>query len=120
MREYFEEDFPYLDIHDMHLELREIQGTHEEIVIDKAKTAMKLMDYPILVEDSSLEIKSYGGMPGPYIKEFIQQLKPEGVYKMAAAYEDRTAIARCTFCLNLDKYLKVHKFTGEVEGIPLL
>ena len=34
---------------------------------------------------------------GPYIKWFLEALKPEGLYKMLTAWEDKSAYAMCIF-----------------------
>jgi inosine triphosphate pyrophosphatase len=37
------------------------------------------------------------GLPGPYIKWFFESVGPEGLNNLLLAYEDKTAIAVCTF-----------------------
>ncbi|KAK2109692.1 hypothetical protein P7K49_009438 [Saguinus oedipus] len=34
---------------------------------------------PVLVEDTCLCFNALGGLPGPYIKWFLEKLKPEGI-----------------------------------------
>ncbi|KAK6484442.1 inosine triphosphate pyrophosphatase-like [Huso huso] len=43
------------------------------------------VDGPVLVEDTCLCFNALGGLPGPYIKWFLDKLKPEGLYKLLAA-----------------------------------
>ena len=50
------------------IDLPELQGTSDEIVIEKAKHAAKLLNCTVLVDDTSLELNALGGLPGPYIK----------------------------------------------------
>lgn len=54
------------------LNLPEIQGTAEEIIIEKAKTAFKILNKPCFVEDVSFGFEAWKGLPGPYIKDFIK------------------------------------------------
>ena len=35
--------------------------------------------------------------PGPYIKWFLKELKPEGLHKLLTAWEDKSAYAMCMF-----------------------
>ena len=75
-------DLPEVRIENMDLDLEEYQGTSEEIARKKAKLAATYWDNPILVEDTSLGFNTFNGLPGPYIKDFLKNLKPEGLYKM--------------------------------------
>lgn len=60
-----------LPLEQVDLELQEIQGTSEEILQDKALKAWRILKKPFIVEDVSFEIEALGGMPGPYIKDFL-------------------------------------------------
>jgi inosine triphosphate pyrophosphatase len=60
------------------IDLPEYQGEPEQIAIDKCKTALEIAKCPVLVEDTSLCFNALGGLPGPYIKWFLDKLKPEG------------------------------------------
>ena len=51
----------------------------------------------VMVEDTCLCFNAYGGLPGPYIKWFLQRLGHEGLNKMLAGFEDKSAYAQCTF-----------------------
>jgi inosine triphosphate pyrophosphatase len=50
---------------------------------------------PVVVEDTSLCYNAYNGLPGPYIKWFLKSIGPEGLAKMANAFEDKSAYAMC-------------------------
>jgi inosine/xanthosine triphosphate pyrophosphatase family protein len=41
--------------------------------------------------DSCLCFNALGGMPGPYIKWFLQKIGPEGLHKMLHGFEDKSA-----------------------------
>jgi inosine triphosphate pyrophosphatase len=85
----------------VNVDLPEIQevNTHG-IAKEKALLGAQLANGPCLVEDTSLKFHALGGMPGPYIKWFQDRLKSEGLYKILAAYDDKSATAVCTlaFC----------------------
>lgn len=36
----------------------------------------------VMVEDTSLCFNAYKGLPGPYVKWFLQKVGPDGLYKM--------------------------------------
>lgn len=60
------------------LDLPEYQGEPEEIAREKCKTALAIINEPVLVEDSSLGFNALHGLPGPYVKWFVDKLKPKG------------------------------------------
>ena len=62
------------------VDLPEYQGEPEEIALEKCKAALELVKAPVLVEDTSLCYNALHGLPGPYIKWFLEKLKPEGTY----------------------------------------
>jgi inosine triphosphate pyrophosphatase len=60
--------------------------------------AMKEVSGPIVIEDTSLCFNALGGLPGPYIKWFLQKTGHVGLNNLLAAYEDKSARAVC--CLS--------------------
>jgi inosine triphosphate pyrophosphatase len=56
-----------VDLRNKALELVEIQGTIEEISIDKCRRAAEAIRGPVLVEDTSLCFKALQQLPGPYM-----------------------------------------------------
>ena len=50
-----------------------------------------------MVEDTSLCFNAYGGLPGPYIKWFLKNLGHDGLNRMLAGFDDKTAYAQCIF-----------------------
>lgn len=73
-----------IDINNIELDLDEYQGTSIEIATKKAKLAATYVDNPIICEDVSLGFNAFNGLPGPYIKDFLKALKPEGLYRMVS------------------------------------
>ncbi|KAK2540444.1 Itpa [Columba guinea] len=73
---------------------------------------------PVIVEDTCLCFNALGGLPGPYIKWFLEKLKPEGLYKLLAGFEDKSAYALCTFAFstgNPEEPVKL--FKGQTHGL---
>jgi inosine triphosphate pyrophosphatase len=56
------------------LDLPELQGSPKEIVEEKARLAAKITNEPCFVDDTSLCFDAWGGLPGPYIKDFIKHM----------------------------------------------
>ncbi|CAK5085866.1 unnamed protein product [Meloidogyne enterolobii] len=69
------------------LDLPEFQGEPDEIVAKKCEHAVKQIEGPVLVEDTCLCFNAFGGLPGPYIKWFLEKLKPEGLIKLLGRTE---------------------------------
>ena len=51
----------------------------------------------VMVEDTCLCFHAYKGLPGPYIKWFLEKMGHAGLNQMLAGFEDKTAYAQCTF-----------------------
>ncbi|XP_048457779.1 inosine triphosphate pyrophosphatase isoform X3 [Rhincodon typus] len=79
------------------IDLPEYQGEPDEISIKKCQEAARQIQGPVIVEDTCLCFNALGGLPGPYIKWFLEKLYPEGLYKMLQGFEDKSAYALCTF-----------------------
>lgn len=58
------------------------QGEPEDISREKCRIAAKLVGGAVMVEDTSLCFNALGGLPGPYIKWFLEKLGHEGLNNM--------------------------------------
>ncbi|KAM4721471.1 inosine triphosphate pyrophosphatase [Rhinophrynus dorsalis] len=99
------------------IDLPEYQGEPDEISIQKCREAAKQIQGPVIVEDTCLCFNALGGLPGPYIKWFLEKLRPEGLHQMLAGFEDKSAYALCTFAFctgNTDD--QVLLFRGKTLG----
>nr|QZA75339.1 polyprotein [Cassava brown streak virus] len=88
---------PTIPIVSRKIDLPESQGTVEEIIKEKARVAAELVGGPVLVEDTSLCFDALNGLPGPYIKWFLEGIGLEGLYKLVEPYQNRMASALCVF-----------------------
>jgi non-canonical purine NTP pyrophosphatase (RdgB/HAM1 family) len=85
-----------LKIKNQKLDLYEIQSLDvNKIVENKVKQAFDLIKSPVLVEDVSLEFEELNGLPGPFIKFFVDNLPFEKICSLVK--ENRKATARCVF-----------------------
>ncbi|PCG88906.1 Ham1-like protein [Penicillium occitanis (nom. inval.)] len=82
------------------VDVPEIQGTIEEIAKEKCRRAADAVGGPVLTEDTALEFHAYKGLPGPYIKSFLEALGHEGLNRMLDSFDDRSAEAVCTFAFS--------------------
>ena len=56
-------DFPH-QIVSRNVDLPEYQGKSEDICIEKCRAAMKVLQTPVFIEDTSLCFNAMGGLPG--------------------------------------------------------
>lgn len=81
------------------LDLMEPQSLDlHEVVRFKAEAAHAALGVPVLVEDTGLELLGLGGFPGPLIKWLLASVGPEGICRLARAFGDVRAVARCLTC----------------------
>ena len=85
------------------LETLEIQGTPQEIVLQKCQN----LPNGSIVEDVSLYIDCLNGMPGPFIKYFVETLP--------GCVENSRAKAECLVCYK-DNYGDCYIFSGKIHG----
>ncbi|MFW5746085.1 MAG: RdgB/HAM1 family non-canonical purine NTP pyrophosphatase [Nanoarchaeota archaeon] len=95
--------------------LPELQGSPEFIAQEKARLAAQKMGCPVFVEDVANCFHALGGMPGPYIKDFINHMDLADVPRMLDSFADKRATVICTI-----GYCEPGKdpicFQGRVEG----
>ena len=97
------------------VDLDEIQSLDlHTVVAHKARQAYAIVHRPVLVEDVSLTFEAMGRLPGPLIKWFLQELKPEGLCKLATGLDHRKAVARVLYGLYDGEALRT--FEGRIAG----
>ena len=110
------ENFPWT-VTSKKIDLPEFQGEPDEISQEKCKIAAKEIKGPVIVEDTCLCFNALGGLPGPYIKWFLDKLKPEGLVKMLTGWEDKSAYALCTFAYSSGNPAdEIKLFRGKTPG----
>ncbi|KAL5224470.1 hypothetical protein ABZP36_011109 [Zizania latifolia] len=98
------------------LDLPELQGEPEDISKEKARMAASQVNGPVLVEDTCLCFNALKGLPGPYIKWFLEKIGHEGLNNLLLAYEDKSAFATCIFSLALGPGEEPITFIGKTAG----
>lgn len=87
-----------IDIPHVKVELEELQSLDlHKIVGHKLQQAYKVVQAPVLVEDVSLEFTALKGLPGPFIKWFVDYPGGMACCNMLDGFVDRSAVIRCTF-----------------------
>lgn len=100
----------------VNIDLPELQGDPLEICRAKVAAAAEMVGGAVLVEDTSLCFTALGGMPGPYIKWWMEALGVEGLYKLLQPYEDKSAYAQCTLGFSSGPGATPRLFVGTTEG----
>jgi XTP/dITP diphosphohydrolase len=101
------------------LDLPEIQAIDPaDVATEKARAAREALgdtDLPVLVEDSGLMVDAWGGFPGALTKWLMQSVGNEGLLRIFAPGDDRSARAVCVVAL-AEAGGRVRTFRGEVRG----
>lgn len=99
------------------LDLPEYQGEIDDICRNKCRVAASLVKGPVIIEDTCLCFNAWKGLPGPYIKWFLEKLGPEGLHETLKGRGDYLAEAVCTFayCSGEDD-ADVLLFQGRTRG----
>jgi inosine triphosphate pyrophosphatase len=83
------------ELEQVNIELTEIQGNRFEIAQAKAKEALRILNRPLVVEDVSMNCPAIGGLPGPYIKDFLKSIGDHGLVELIHKYEDHSVEVIC-------------------------
>jgi len=98
------------------IDLPELQGEPEEVAMEKCRIAAEKIQGPVMVEDTSLCYNALGGLPGVYIKWFLDKTGHEGLNNLLAAYSDKSAYAQCVFAFSLGPGHTPKVFVGRTHG----
>lgn len=100
------------------MDLPEIQHSDPVWVIRAKLDAAKAQEEdkrPLFVEDTSLGLHCLNGLPGPFIKWFLDKMGSSGVANIAVNFNESRATARTMIGL-LDEDNKVQFFEGLIDG----
>ena len=108
-------DLPF-DLRQQKVDLPELQGEPEEISAEKCKLAAEQVGGPVIVEDTSLCFNALNGLPGPYIKWFLEKTGHTGLNNLLAAYEDKSAYAQTIFAFAAGPGSAIELFDGRARA----
>lgn len=83
------------ELHNIQIDLPELQGDCLDIAKEKVLLAYKQTGTATLTEDTSLCFNALKGLPGPYIKWFLDKLGHKGLNNMLVGFQDYSAYAQC-------------------------
>lgn len=87
-----------MPINHQKVDLDEIQSISlKEVVEHKVRQAFEIVGQPVLVEDVSLEFTVLAGLPGTFIKFFVDHTGLEATCRMLDGFKDRSATAKCGY-----------------------
>ncbi len=96
------------------LQVPEVQSLDlSKVIREKAKAAYTLVKKPILVEDISLEIEGLNGLPGTFIKFFLERLGTEITVALVPENKRKT---RVTAAVAIYDGIQMKIFKSEVLG----
>lgn len=105
-----------IDIKQLEMSLDEIQSLDsKKIISHKLGEASKIHAGEFIVEDTSLEFVGMNGLPGPFIKYFVDNIGINGLYGLSKQFGNE-AIAK-TIIGYKDKDGKILFFEGIKHGI---
>ncbi|KIK62933.1 hypothetical protein GYMLUDRAFT_41211 [Collybiopsis luxurians FD-317 M1] len=105
-----------IDIDSKSLDIDEIQGSTQEVSKAKCKRAADLLNGPCITEDTALCFEALNGLPGPYIKYFLEKLGHKGLNDMLLGFETKKAWALCTFAYCAGPGHEPILFEGRTDG----
>ncbi len=97
------------------LHLEEIQGTSRSIALHKIIEAYKVIQEPCLIDDISLNCPAIGGLPGPYIRSFLECIGDLGIAELISHYQDKTCQVVCHIAYYTG-HADPHVFEGTLNG----
>jgi len=111
----FEGNAPF-ELTNQKIDLPELQGNPIEIAKEKCRLAAKEVDGAVFTEDTSLCFNALNGLPGPYIKWFLEDCGHTGLNKMLDGFDDRSAYAQTIVAYTAGPGKEIHLFDGRTDG----
>lgn len=98
------------------VDLPELQGDPVSIAKQKCILAAAKLDSAVITEDTSLCFNALNGLPGPYIKWFLDDCGLEGLNKMIDGFDDRSVYAQTIVCFCAGPGKEPAVFEGRTNG----
>tara|TARA_Y100000310_G_C20672907_1_gene811262 strand:+ start:788 stop:1333 length:546 start_codon:yes stop_codon:yes gene_type:complete len=88
------------NVENAEVDLPELQGERHVVIFEKAKLAAEQLKKPCFVDDTSLSFNAFNGLPGVYIKHFLEKVGRDGLVKMLSPHNDKSAeaVAMIGYC----------------------
>lgn len=111
----FEGNAPF-ELTNQKIDLPELQGDPVEIAKEKCRLASEKVQAAVFTEDTSLCFNALNGLPGPYIKWFLEDCGHEGLNKMLDGFDDRSAYAQTIVAYTTGPGQEICVFDGRTDG----
>lgn len=107
-----------IEITQAKVDIPEIQSDSlEEIAIDKAERAFKILKHPLFINDAGWIIPALNGFPGPYMKFINQWFTPDDFINLMQGQKNRQVILRDTIVYVDKEGTKI--FSYDNKGVML-
>lgn len=105
-----------VDLEHHKLDLDEIQTVDPaELIEHKVKQAYEILKKPVLVEDTALFFTALDGLPGPFVKFFVNAEDGQKILcRMLDGFDDRSAYASAIFAYY--DGVELRTFAGRLNG----
>ncbi|KAF9458492.1 inosine triphosphate pyrophosphatase-like protein [Collybia nuda] len=117
VKKILSDDGQPIEIDSRSLDIPEIQGTTQEVARDKCRRAAELIGGPCITEDTALCFTALNGLPGPYVKYFMESIGHEGLNNMLVGFPTKAAWALCTFAYSAGPGTEPIVFEGRTDGL---
>jgi inosine triphosphate pyrophosphatase len=103
------------------LEIDEIQSMDLALIgREKTRKALESISVvsiyeAVLTDDTALSCQALNGLPGPFIKWFLETIGAVGLYELIRHRNTRVT-ARCLLSLGMVETGEIHQFAGAVDG----
>ena len=85
-----------IQVEGVKIDLPELQGNAKEVIDAKLDEAIKhIKDGAVLVDDTGLCLEALNGLPGVYIKHFLEAIGSQGIVNMLEAFPNKKSTAEC-------------------------
>ena len=112
-----EQDISPFRVQHVDIDLPELQGDALEIAKVKCEEAAQRIGGAVLIEDTSLCFTALNGLPGPYIKWFVEKLGNDGLFQLLAGHDDHRAWCQCCLAYSPGPGSEPKVFVGKTDGM---
>lgn len=98
------------------VDLPELQGDALDVAKEKCALAAKEINGAVIVEDTSLSFNALNGMPGVYIKWFLESNGLDGLNDMISFSDDKSGYAQTVVAFSEGPEKEVLTFVGRTHG----
>jgi len=103
-----------ISIKQTELDIKEIQGNHLDVAVQKAQDAYQILKKPLIINDSILNIDALNGFPSTYTK-YVEEILGDTLILKLLENEDNRLASYQDILVYIDKY-GYQVFTSKING----